>query len=155
MDQIEKKQKKWYLRWWMIVIYVVLGLSVIGSLGSSPDSVSSGPAQAPAPEPVITVTALKLATAYKDNQVAADLEYKDKLVEITGTIDGIGKDILEDSYVTFEADQYAIINKVQAYFTKANEGQLVNLKKGQKITLRGRVEGGTFNIVVRDSEIIN
>lgn len=152
----DKPKKKWYLRWWMIVIYVLLVLSFIGTLGGSKNAATSvSTAQQATPEPAIVVTSDKLASDYKDNQVAADAKYKDKIVEVTGTVDSIGKDITDSSYVTFEGEsQYSVINKVQAFFSKSNESALIDVKKGQKLTLRGRVEGGSFNVILRDSEIV-
>ena len=153
----DKPKKKWYLRWWMIVIYVLVAFSAVGTLtGSKNSGTSATAAQQTAPEPAaIVVTSDKLASDYKDNQVAADAKYKDKIVEVTGTVDSIGKDVTDSSYVTFEGEShYSVINKIQAYFSKANESSLIDVKKGQKLTLRGRVEGGSFNVIIRDSEIV-
>ena len=159
MDQkAEQPKKKWYLRWWMIVIYVVLGLSFLGSLGSkgSSSSVSQGTQQtAPAPTPAISVTAFKMASDYKDNQVAADAKYKDKLVEISGTVDTIGKDALDTPFIAFQTEsQYDIINRIQCMFGKNDIAALSNVVKGQKITLRGTDAGMLGNIIVNDCQIV-
>lgn len=38
----------------------------------------------------IKITAIDLAKAYEENEVKADKDYKDKNVEVTGKIKGIG-----------------------------------------------------------------
>ena len=54
-------------------------------------------------EPEITVKASVLAAEYQENEVAADLKYKGKVLLVTGTVDDIGKDIAAvDQAVDFE-----------------------------------------------------
>lgn len=158
MDQkAEVPKKKWYLRWWMIVIYVLLVLSFIGSLGGSKNSNSTatGGAQEATPEVALTVTASKLTADYKDNEVAADAKYKDKLLEISGTVDTIGKDVLDTPYISFQTDnQYEIINRIQCMFGKNDIAALSSVTKGQKITLRGTGGGKLGNIVVNGCTIV-
>jgi hypothetical protein len=153
-----KPKKKWYLRWWMFVIYAVLVLTVISSLGGSKGSTSTGTqaaTQKAAPTPALTVTAFQMASDYKDNQVAADAKYKDKLVEISGSVDTIGEDALETPYIAFATEnQYDVINRIQCMFGKDDSAALSNVKKGQKITLQGTVSGMLGNIIVNDCQIV-
>ncbi len=110
-----------------------------------------------APTPVveaIKVTALELSNAYKANEVAADAKYKNKQVEITGTVESIGKDILDTPYIALESYQYAIIDKVQCMFSKSDEPQLATVSKGQKIILSGEVSGKFGNIIVKGCAIV-
>lgn len=95
----------------------------------------------------IKVTADSLLKAYEANEISADAQFKGKTVEITGTIDTIGKDILNDPYVALDT-QNSIFN-VQCMFDKSNSEKLVNLSKGTKITLTGVVSGKMWNIIVR------
>ena len=140
-------------KWWVWVLIVVAVFGVIGSIGDSESgSTASAPRQEVQEESAIAVTAVKLATEYKDNQVAADIKYKDKIVEVSGTVETIGKDILEDSYVFFEGA--GIVNRIQCYVSKANEASIASLASGQKVTMRGRVDGGTFNVIVKNCEVV-
>lgn len=50
-------------------------------------------------EAAIEVTAKELLKEYDDNEVKADETYRDKLVTVTGIINDIGKDVLDDTYV--------------------------------------------------------
>lgn len=152
----EKPKKKFYKRWWFWVL-IILVLGVIGSNSDSPkQSVTSNPTPAAAQQPVaaIKVTALALSTAYKDNEVAADAKYKGQTVEITGTVDTIGKDILDTPYIALATTQYAIIDRIQCMFSKSDEPQLAAVTKGQSITLRGEVTGKIGNVIVNGCSIV-
>lgn len=60
----QKPEKKWYLKKRMFVVYAILALILIGSIGGS-DSPSSGVQSAKEDvkaEPALTVTAFKMAS---------------------------------------------------------------------------------------------
>ena len=156
-EKVETPKKKWYLKKRMFVVYAIFVLLLIGSLSGSKSSSStaSGETQQAVPETAITVTASKLTADYKDNEVAADGKYKDKLLEISGTVDTIGKDILDTPYIAFQTDnQYEIVNRVQCMFGKDDIATLSQVTKGQKITLRGTGAGKLGNIEVKGCKIV-
>ncbi len=144
----------------VIVLLVIGGTLLSQEQGSSPTTVATAttgsttvqataeqpaaPAQAP-----IKVSAIDLYNAYNQNQVAADAKYKGNLVEMTGVIGSIGKDILNNPYVTLSTGEYSILN-VQCMFSQADESQLANLSSGQSVTLEGTVSGETIGIVEVD-----
>lgn len=41
-----------------------------------------------------------ILAAYENNEVGADNQYKGKLIEVTGIVDNIKKDIFDNLYVT-------------------------------------------------------
>lgn len=103
-------------------------------------------------EATIEVTAIKLSEEYDANKVAADAKYKDRRLKVTGIIDGIGKDILDDPYVTLEGMPNRLFG-VQCMFPKSKEQKLINLKKGQEITLVGKISGELIgNVVLRECD---
>lgn len=101
----------------------------------------------------IKVTATKLADDYKANEVAADAKYKGNLVEVSGTIGTIGKDITDTPYVTLTIGQYDILS-VQCMFGRNDQTALATLAKGQSITLQGEVSGKLGNVLVRGCKIV-
>ncbi|KND50537.1 MAG: Phage protein [Parcubacteria bacterium C7867-007] len=158
MDTPTASAKKPLLKKWWVWVLIVLGIFIIiGSIGGS-DSSSSGSQSAKEEvkvEPALTVTAFKMAAEYKENEVAADAKYKGKLVEISGSVDTIGKDVLDTPFIAFSTEnQYEIINRIQCMFGKNDVEVLSSVSKGQKITLRGTVSGALGNIIVKDCEII-
>lgn len=152
----EKPKKKFYKRWWFWLIVVLVVLFLIGSSSPTPKENSSPVQTQTKTQPEVKVPAIKLSAqtllqAYKDNEVNGDTLYKGKLVEVSGTIETIGKDILDDPYITFKnIDPYAVDN-VQCMFNKTDEGILAQLKKGETITIQGTVSGMTIgNVVISD-----
>lgn len=103
----------------------------------------------------VKITAAQVVADYKANEVAADAKYKGKTLEISGTIETIGKDIADTPYITFYTSEYAIIDKVQCAFSKSDEVVLAELSKGQKITVQGEVSGKFGNIIVKQCKVVN
>lgn len=85
--------------------------------------------------PIICVNAQTYASDYDNNEVAADLKYRDKLIEIEGLIMGIKKSISDEIYIELETDNMFI--GVDCYLANGQEVNAVNYIKGQKIILRG------------------
>lgn len=108
----------------------------------------------PSVEPTIQITATDLLAAYEENQVNADNQYKGKLLEVTGIIDDIGTDIMDDVYVTINnGDEYAF-TCVQCFFKNKDEiAKVSNLKPGSEITIVGKCDGEVFNVLLKDCKI--
>ncbi len=100
------------------------------------------------------VSASQLVNDYKANEVSADIKYKNKMVEISGTIKSIGKDILDQPYVAIAGNSSDTFTDVQCMFDKSDQDQLASLSKNTKITLRGRVDGILMNVLIRDCIVI-
>lgn len=133
----------------VIWIVIVLGCS---APPSSPSSSSSAPGSTPPPATLV-VEASALVKAYEDNEVAADNLYKGKFLEITGTINTIGKDILDDMYVSLRSGRELEIFGVQCFFAEEHKSQLAALKKGQQVKIIGRCDGKFGNILIKDARL--
>ena len=127
-------KKPIYKKWWFWLI-VVLVLAAIG--------VGAGAA--------IPITATELLQAYEDNGVAADSQYKDQILEVTGSVGTISTDIADQIYVTLEDERnpYAIIS-VQCYFDDDQTDTLASLSAGDTVTIRGRCTGKPLNVFLED-----
>lgn len=154
-------KKKFYKRWWFWVLAVIVLFILIGSSDSpsTPTQVGNNSnintAPAAQPEEAIKITSVKLSEEYNANKVAADAKYKDKLLEVSGIIDTIGKDILDTPYVTLQGRQYSLFG-LQCMFAKSDETELATLSKGQSITLQGRVSGELIgNVLAKGCRIVN
>ena len=91
-----------------------------------------------------------LAQAYKDNEISADIRFKDKLIALAGTIDVIGKDILGKMYISLKTskNRYQMINFVQCFFDQDQVAHLAKLRKGQYVFVMGWVRGRMGNIIL-------
>jgi len=155
-NQTQKPKKKIYKRWWFWVLAVIVIFIIIGSSGSknttSNNSTQSAQNGAQQQAPTIQVTAAELSADYKANQVAADTKYKGKIIQVTGTISNIGKDILDTPYVSLNTGD--IITGVQCMFDKSDQSQLATLAKDTRITLQGKVKGELMNVLLDNCSIV-
>lgn len=161
-NQIEQK-KPLHKRKWVWVVGALVVFYIIGSGSSSPtpainteDPVADTPVKETAtpPEEVVQVTASKIIADYKANEILADSTYKGKLVAVTGTVDSIAKDILDNPFITLTNEAEYSFESVQCIFSKSQEAELANIVKNQSITLQGRVSGKLGNVLVRECSIV-
>ncbi|MBU3226819.1 OB-fold protein [Clostridium algidicarnis] len=96
----------------------------------------------------VTVTAAELVNAYEENEVKADKDYKDKLASITGKVNSI--DVMAGkTFVVLSADKDFSITQVQCFFDDKEEVEKVSeLKKGDEVTLEGKIGGKSINVSV-------
>jgi hypothetical protein len=139
----------------IVVILLMLAGSQLQSPGASRPASQAQTQGTPASAPeVIKVNARRIVDDYKANEVSADAKYKGKLIEVSGVVDTIGKDLLDTPFISLQSYEYAIIDHVQCMFDKAAEAELAQVSKNQSITLRGEVSGKLGNIVVRGCRIV-
>lgn len=137
-----------------VLALIVLCILAFGSIPdqSGGGSTSAGSSGTPTPARAgfqLTVSATTLFQDYKANEVAADQKYKGKILRVSGTIDNIGKDILDNMYVSLKVGQYSILG-VQCFFADSHKSKLVSLRKEQQLTVVGRCDGKFGNIPIKD-----
>jgi hypothetical protein len=122
------------------------------AVGEAPSPIPSAPA---APRTAdIVVDAATLIAAYESNEVAADMKYKGKVLQVSGKVGDIKKDILDNIYVTLGTGKQFELRQVQAFFDDADAGRAATLSKGQRITVIGQCDGLMMNVVVKDSTFV-
>lgn len=99
----------------------------------------------------LQVTAAEIIKDYKENEVSADLKYKDKIVQISGTIGDIKKDLLGDIYVTVGTGAQFEFPECQVFFEGDATKIAAGLKKGAPIKVKGKVTGLMMNVQVKDA----
>lgn len=156
-DNTLKPKKPFYKKWWVWllgIIFILIIASSGGGGGSTSGTNSSGSNEAntaPA-EQAIVVTAIKLYADYKANEISADNTYKGKLVEVSGTVDNIGKDILDKPYISLKTDD--IIGSVQCMLEDSAVTEASALAEGTKVTMQGRVSGLLGNVIARECVLV-
>lgn len=154
----EQTQKNWFQRHKVLtgIIGVFLFIMIVGSLAEDKPSTSTAPNTAavsqPA-EPPVEMTAIALYEEFETNEVATQQKYANKRLQVSGTIDTIGTDILESPYVTLQS-RNEFISAVQCMFDKSDAGTLVNLKKNQKVVLVGSAPSKLINVVLKDCQVV-
>ncbi len=127
----------------ILTLFVAIGESADTNKGKSVNS-------AVQKEEVIEVNIRELLSSYENNEIGADNKYKNKIIQVTGTISSVKKDIMNNFYVTLGTGAVFEIPEVQAFFDDSMGDQLGNLGKGNKLTVVCRVEGLMMNVLARD-----
>ncbi|KPL00025.1 MAG: hypothetical protein AMJ90_08960 [candidate division Zixibacteria bacterium SM23_73_2] len=96
----------------------------------------------------VRVSAENLCKDYEANEVAADEMYKGKILIVDGTVKDIEKSIFDEIYVTLEGNKDVIIS-VDCYFSETHKSSLAKLTKGQKVSIKGKCDGKTFDVVLK------
>jgi hypothetical protein len=126
----------------IIVPFAVLAVWIIACSQSRPPSAS---------EPATHVSAEALFRDYETNEIAADQKYKEAVLQVGGTIEDIGKDLIGTPYVTLSASEFF---NVQAMFPTSAEKDLAALRKGADIKVRCRGAGKLGNVILRECALV-
>lgn len=94
---------------------------------------------------VIKMDYKSLYKSYEDNPIKADSEYRDKKIQLTGTIASIDRDIGQSPYITFNVDEYGA-QSIKMSFD--DDETVAALKKGQKVTVVGTCGGSFASVIV-------
>jgi hypothetical protein len=133
----------------LCVVPCLLGGVVSALKGGGSSSVSARPAEA-----AKTVDIRTLLGEYTDNELRADASFKGHIVQTTGFVSDVKKDVLGDAYVTLGAGAPLEVVMVQCVLNKAQVKKAASLSQGSRVTVRGRVSGLLMNVLVRDCELV-
>jgi hypothetical protein len=139
------------LKWVGIGIIAIIVISVISSMGKSGDS-KSGDTTKPTQtvqEPTI-VKAQELADDFDANQVAAENKWKGKLVQFSAEVTNI-----TDTGLSFSKVASKQFSMAQISCRITDKEQLLSLKNGQVVTVKGVVGGQTIGVIdVSDCSVV-
>ncbi len=127
-----------------IASFAVIVAFLILAFGSTDTDTDTQKVQSQVPS--YTLSANQLYGEYNSNEVAADSKYKGKTVIVTGTIQNIGKDIMDDAYIVIGGGGF--LDGVQCTFTKGEQSSVARLSKGQQVRVKGEVSGKMGNVLV-------
>jgi hypothetical protein len=120
----------------------------------SPSSRRNHRSESSEPTPAIKTSAIQLVNDYKANEVAADQTYKGKIVEVSGVIESVAKDIMDTMYVSLHGGAEFEFRGVQCYFASKNTARLARLSKGLPITIKGQCDGLMGNVLLKNCIIV-
>jgi len=101
-------------------------------------------------KPSAYISADALKSEYEDNEVRADQQYKDKIIEVSGVVSSIGIDISDRPYVVLTNGERGIF-AVQCFVTDKN--RVAQLNKGDNIVVVGKGAGKMGNVILEDCYI--
>ncbi len=85
-------------------------------------------------EPAFKLTAEAFYKEYADDRAAATKKYKDKVIELSGEVDGMGRNFSGEAYVTLKVEKQLI----GVTCATADEQPWAKAVKGQKVKIKGK-----------------
>ncbi len=125
-----------------IASFAVLSVFMMLTLGSMDTDEDTQSVQTQAPS--YTLTADELYIEYGKNEVAADAKYKGKVVVVSGRVQSIGKDIMDNAFIVIGSGSLG----VQCTFTKGEESSVASLSIGQNVSVKGEVSRKIIYVLV-------
>lgn len=116
-----------------VVVLILIILAIIGSNGSKPAADSGNSTAAAEAVAPVEVSAVELFRAYQANEARAKKEYGDRPLLVTGTVDGVDLDLLDDPKVKLRTDNQFM--SAQATLVDEDKPKASDLSKGDKIKL--------------------
>ena len=99
------------------------------------------------------ISAADLCAAFEDNEIAAEQKYGNRYLAVDGVIDSIAKDILGTPYVTLSINEGSL-GQVQCMFESKNETKLLELRRGNHLTVYGLCSGRTLmNVILHNCSL--
>ena len=102
----------------------------------------------------ISVTAQELCSAYQDDEAAADEQYKDKILEVTGIVESVGRDREDNPYVVLTGG--GMSEGVRCWFSARDIDQVLDLRITREATIRGKCHGyALFTVLVDGCSVVD
>jgi len=136
----------------LFMCFGVLGLAINGGSGTGTARNSKAIAEAPAEE-IISINSNQLFAEYEANDIAADKKYKGQILEVSGSVENISRDILDNIYVTLKTGEYTLFS-IQCFFADDFEDRAAELRPGQYLRIRGRCDGKFGNVMLKGCIIV-
>jgi TM2 domain-containing membrane protein YozV len=151
---------KYAQKWAVLVVVGILALFVVlallggGSTTSSRYTTSSAPSARQTDDFAPTdISAPALVAAYEQNEIAADQQYKGRRLVVAGTVEKIGKDILDTPYLSLEGGTGHLFG-VQAMFPKSAQDQLAEQSIGAAVKVRCQIDGKLVVVIGRNCALV-
>src|SRR5262249_42204797 len=115
-------------------------LAIIGNLGDkkpTPPSGGSYTAVATQPQPpkeIVSATAQQFFDAYEANEVATDIRLKGKIIQISGFVQSIDKNVFDTMLVRLQTSNQFMSAVVKPI--KQDEAKIAALRRGQQVSFR-------------------
>ena len=117
------------------------------STSSSAPKPKSTPKPTSTPEPTLKVELGEVIALAESNNVAADKEYKGKLIEVTGIISEVEADYILIQQL--DRDEFLEMNDAKCDLASDEKDKVVDLRADQNVTVSGEIKGFGTSFGVR------
>ena len=139
---------------WLKNILSAGALTIFIILGGGSFDTDGGAEKIAAASPDFVLSANTLYKEYERSSIAADAKYEDKIVEVSGIVQSIGKDITDTAYLVIGGTGF--LDGVQCMLPGGQESAVANVREGQFVTLKGKVSGEMMGtVIVRNCSFAN
>ena len=126
--------------------------------GSKPE-----PEPEPAPAPKLDAATIgdevsvdELNAVYLADKLGAHARFTDKTLTVTGVVEKVFvRDHLEIRYIVLTGTQKPMVWPVRCSFGKESVSQLSRLKEKQTVKVRGKYDGYSKNIILKDCVLVS
>ena len=131
--------------------FIIILLLIVLAIGST-DTSEEGTQETKERAAAYTISAEELSKEYSENEVSADEKYEGEIVIVYGTIDNIGKDIMDTPYISLEGKGF--LSGVQCMFDESEESSFRGISEGDYIRIKGKVDGKSMGSVLLQNSSI-
>ncbi|MEQ7847349.1 OB-fold protein [Nocardioides kribbensis] len=124
------------------VAILAMVLGAVGAGCAVPDDSDGGSGGSSAGKPDLKVTAKKILKEFEDNEAAADGKYKDKTLQVSGTVSKIDTELLDDEQYVIQVGAGTDFDIFTVNCDDQSSDDVSSLKKGKAITVIGEFEDG-------------
>jgi len=108
----------------------------------------------PLPE-AAEVSADELMQAYTSDPVAAEAKYMNEVLNITGTVSRVEiRKALDINYIFLTGADEELMRSIRCMFDKKHEPELLELAKGQTVTVQGKYNGSLIDFRMQNCVIV-
>jgi len=131
--------------------FIIILLLIVLAIGST-DTSEEGTQETKERAAAYTISAEELSKEYSENEVSADEKYEGEIVIVYGTIDNIGKDIMDTPYISLEGKGF--MSGVQCMFDESEASSFRGIAEGDYIRIKGKVDGKSMGSVLLQNSSI-
>lgn len=150
---MEEKKKNWFIKHKIIsAILILIIISFIASAGGGDKTTNKSGSETTKEEvrEPMKISAAELADEFDENQVAAEKKWSEKYVEFSAEITNI-----TDSGLSFSKVASKDFSFAQISCRITNKDQLLSLKNGETVTVRGTVGKQSVGVIdVSECEVV-
>jgi hypothetical protein len=126
--------------------FLTVGCEVPEDGGSSGSKASS--------KPDVSVDAKKILKEFEENEASADGKYKGKTLEVSGVVDKVDTEILDEDEYSVQIGGGTDFELITVNCNDQSSKDVSKIKKGQKITVIGAFDdGGDLGVELADCTI--
>lgn len=138
---VQQPQRSSAASWIMLGVALTVGLAALALFGGGFVQLETVPVNAQGDQPggaVMTATADEIEAAYSSNEVAAQLKYGDRTLDVTGTITSITLDASNEPVLTLVGPERSgdLRIGVRAHFSADWAPQIGSMAAGQTVVVR-------------------